>query len=114
MVLAKSGVAGSCSIAAISAEWSANACTKAGRKCSGAISANGGVSNGVCHAFSSGLTGACEVTAVSKLSDMTIPRFRPQYTGQVISRDRGFFGPFALDSGGLFREIAAHQQDQIP
>src|SRR5229473_1144602 len=58
MVFAKSGAEGSWVIAAISAEWSAKACSKAGRKCSGAISAKGGVSNGVCQACSSGFAGA--------------------------------------------------------
>ena len=58
MVLAKSGVEGSWMIAAISAEWSTKACSKAGRKCSGMISANGGVANGVSQAFRSGLAAA--------------------------------------------------------
>jgi hypothetical protein len=58
MVLAKSGVAGSWVMAAISAAWSAKACSNAGMKCSGVISANGGVSNGVCQAFSSGFSSA--------------------------------------------------------
>src|SRR6266700_7351249 len=104
MVLAKSGTAGSWVIAVISAVWSAKACSNAGRKCSGAISANGGVSNGVCHACSSGF-GAGEGTNVSKVSDMTIP-VTPQMNGAIYITPLGFFGPFTLDSGGLFREIA--------
>ena len=37
------------------------------------ISVNGGVSNGVCHAFSSGFTRSCGVATVFKVSDITNP-----------------------------------------
>ena len=75
MVLAKSGAEGSCTIAAISAAWSAKACSKAGRKCSGSISAKGGVSNGVCQALRSGFAWACAAAAISEVSDINISRF---------------------------------------
>src|SRR5207244_12157277 len=100
MVFAKSGAEGSWVIAATSAAWSAKACSKAGRKCSGLISANGGVSNGVCHAFKSGFSGACEVSAVSRVSDINHSCFRPEYIEEVISRDGAFLG--------LLRLIAEH------
>src|SRR5258707_15086749 len=100
MVLAKSGAEGSGVIAAISAAWSAKACSKGGRKCSGLISANGGVSNGVCHAFKSGFSGACEVTEVSRVSDISNSRFRPEYIEELISCDGAFLG--------LLRLIAEH------
>src|ERR1700704_483572 len=106
MVLAKSGAEGSWVMAATSAEWSTKACSKAGRKCSGATSANGGVSNGVCHAFSSGFAGACEATAVSEVSAITIPVLGLN-DWRTYSTRWGFFGPFALDRASLFREIAA-------
>ena len=83
MVLAKSGVEGSWVIAATSAEWSAKACSKAGRKCSGAISANGGVSNGVCHGLSSGFAWSCEMTAAPMISDMQIPVYVPNDCGKL-------------------------------
>ena len=94
MVLAKSGAAGSCSIAAISAAWSAKACSKAGRKCSGAISANGGVSNGVCHAFSSGFAWACEAAAISVVSDIKISRFRSRMNCRNLYHAMGLFWAF--------------------
>ena len=100
-------------MAAISAAWSAKACSKAGRKCSGAISANGGVSNGVCHAFSSGLClGLRRRPCVCRVSDIDKSRLssRIDLRANYITRS-GFFGPFALDSAGLFGEIAARKQD---
>src|SRR3977135_2252549 len=96
MVLAKSGAEGTCSIAAISAAWSAKACSKAGRKCSGAMLANGGVSNGVCQGFSSGLAWPVEAAGVGKVADIAIPVFSSQITQRAISRDRAFLGLLRL------------------
>src|SRR6476661_4082911 len=111
MVLAKSGAAGSWMIAPISAVWSAKACSNAGRKCSGLISANGGVSNGVCHACTSGFSRACAMIAVSRVSAITISRFRRNSRGESYIMGWGFFAPFALDRSALFGEIAAPKQD---
>ena len=55
-----------------------------------------------------------EVTDVSKVSDMTIPVFVPNMNGATYITRLGFFGPFALDSGGLFREIAPPNRIQNP
>jgi hypothetical protein len=54
MVLAKVGGSGSAATASISAAWRAKASSKAGVKCSGAISAKGGMPKGVVQAASSG------------------------------------------------------------
>jgi hypothetical protein len=69
------------------------------------MSANGGVSNGVCHACNSGLACGREMVVVSLVSDISIPAHVADYGRRYITR-WGFFGPFALDSGGLFGEIA--------
>src|SRR5258708_23912450 len=113
MVFAKSGAEGSWVIAAISAEWSAKACSKAGRKCSGAISAKGGVSNGVCQACSSGFAGACGLTAVSKVSDIRIPVFDPIYCGRYSTR-WGFFRPLLRLIAGAFSERLRAPTGQSP
>src|SRR6266478_4212787 len=119
MVFAKSGAEGSWVIAAISAAWSAKACSNAARKCSGLISANGGVSNGVCHAFKSGISGACEVAAVSRVSDINNSRFGPEYIAELISRDGAFVGLLRLIavhfSGRARPKLAiAHQSAALP
>src|ERR1700743_4609 len=112
MVLAKSGVAGSWLMASISAEWSAKACSKAGRKCSGLIASKGGVWCGACHAMRSGLSWFCGAVVVP-VSDIEKSRISAaNLTTSYITRS-GFFGPFALDSGPLFGEIAAAKQDPI-
>src|SRR3954470_19316297 len=106
MVLAKSAAVGSLVIAAISAEWSAKACSKAGRKCSGLISSKGGVANGVTQAFSSGLVSE---SVVWRGSDITRPDFCGSIVAASYSMRWGFFGPFGLAPGRLFGEIAALQ-----
>src|SRR5215467_3027851 len=55
MVLAKLGACGQVAMTSISAMWSAMARSNAGRKCSGRIAANGGVSWGVVQASRRGL-----------------------------------------------------------
>src|SRR6266436_8137597 len=114
MVLAKSGNEGSWVMAAISAEWSAKACSKAGMKCSGAISAKGGVSNGVCQAANKGLACSGAEAVFSRVSDITNPDFVPIRFRPFISRDRAFFQPFALDGTGLYGEIAPLKQAERP
>src|SRR4029453_6934709 len=113
MVLAKSGVAGSWVMAVTSAEWSAKACSKAGRKGSGLISSKGGVLNGVCHGPRSGGPGAFERAVVARVSDITKIPFSPQIYGGFYSMRCGNFAPFALVRSGLFGEIAARTEDQI-
>src|SRR5690349_21551793 len=94
MVLAKSGAAGSWVMASTSAVWSAKARSKAGRKCSGRIASNGGVSNGVCQGrnsgFKSGLSCAFEGAVFAFVSDITKSRFRRKFTGESITRDAAF------------------------
>src|SRR5215470_8681791 len=107
MVLAKSGVAGSWTMAATSAAWSAKACSKAGRKCSGAISVNGGVSNGVCHAFRSGFAGA----AGCKGSDIVLPGFRHEMDRQSIPCDQAFLGLLRLIAGPFSERLRPSEQD---
>src|SRR5882757_16636 len=103
-------------------------------KCSGRISAKGGVSNGVCHGCRSGLAAAVWV-----VSDIAIPAFRlwshagsrlifdafssrepvPTSLENALKDDPiyitryGIFRPFTLDRWALFREIAPPEQDLI-
>src|SRR5262245_12986465 len=105
MVLAKSGRVGSWVIAWISAAWSAKACSKAGRKCSGWISAKGGVSNGVCHGWSSGFVPASGAAASGWVSDITIPVFFLQNMRQSISRHAAFLGLLRLIDGGFSERL---------
>src|SRR3569833_511129 len=104
MELAKSGAAGSLVIAAISAEWSAKACSKAGRKCSGLISSKGGVANGVTQAFSCGLVSE---SVFWRGSDIASPGLHGSIVAASYSMRWGFFGPFGLAPSRLFEEIAA-------
>src|SRR5881396_2471400 len=105
MVLAKSGTAGSWVIAAISAEWSAKARSKAGRKCSGRISAKGGVSNGVVHGRSSGFAGASEFAAFCFVSDIAIPVSGLENMRQYIVRDTAFLGLLRLIVGAFSERL---------
>src|SRR5262245_11211691 len=100
-------------MAATSAERSAKACSKAGRKCSGLISSKGGVSNGVCQGRSSGLSCAPGSTVVARVSDITKIPLSPQIYGGIYSTRCGIFAPFALVRSCLFGEIAARTEEQI-
>jgi hypothetical protein len=70
------------------------------------ISAKGGVSNGVRHGWTSGLAERTEASLpgflTSKISSPSIDLQLASYITRW-----GFFGPFALDTTGLFIEIAA-------
>ena len=55
---------------------------------------------------------ACEVAAVCMVSDIANFRSVSRMMAGIYITRCGFFGPFALDSGALFREIAA--RNRIP
>src|SRR5215510_9107328 len=113
MVLAKSGVAGSWVMASTSAVWSAKARSKAGRKCSGLIASNGGVSSGVCQGRSNGFSSATEGAVFDGVSDIAKSCFSPQIYGGIYITRCGIFAPFALVRRAHFGEIAARTKDQM-
>src|SRR5579871_133891 len=92
MVLAKLGASGQAAMASISAIWSAMARSKAGRKCSGRIAVNGGVSWGVVQASRRGL-GVLSGNIGDRFHSlvfMTISRHKHIGAGLVISHFPGF------------------------
>src|SRR5262245_19391605 len=82
------------------------ACSKAGRKCSGLISSNGGVANGVTQAFKSGFDSAGVGAAFGLVSDIASPDFRADFLRPDIARDRAFLG--------LLRLLRAAFSERLP
>ena len=105
MVLSKSGSDGSLTIAAISAVWSANACSNAGMKCSGLISPKGGVSNGVCQAARRGF----DMRSGSEAALLLWPDIALNDGFSVPSR-APWQAAFALDPRALFNDIAGRKR----